>query len=178
MPFMKNQPHINIKGMFEKKRRRIAIRIEAAAARGIEYRDAGGSEAMYNFTDHVMETIRDCAFELLRSVPEDALLSKQWSEALELCHDFVDLQGEYLFQKCLQIWGSEAQNVQSHIVESSGRVKAQLGGELEISHRLKSNRLWETRTREAIKISPQETLKLLLISIVALALGFLLGKLL
>lgn len=176
MPLMRTQPGINIKGIFEKKRRRIAIRIEATAARGIEYRDSG--EAISNFTDQVMETIRDCAFELLRSVPEDALLTKQWSEALELCHDFVDIQGEYLFQKCLQIWGSEAQSVQSHIEESCGSIKAQLAGELEVSHRLKSNRLWETRNREAIKISPQETLKLLLISIVALALGFLLGKLL
>lgn len=178
MPFKSNQPHIDIKAMFEKKRRRIAIRIEAATARGLEYRDSRGAGAIYDFADHVLETVRECAFELLRSVPEAALQTKQWSEALDLCNDFVDAQGEYLFQRCLQLWGSEAQTVQAHIDESCGKIKAQLGSELEITHRLKSSRLWETRAREAIKIPPQETLKLLLISVAALALGFLLGKLL
>ncbi len=178
MSIMRNQPQINIKAIFAKKRRGIALRIEAAAARGQVYLESGGTEAIADFVDHVMETIREGAYELLRSVPVEALHNQQWFETLDRCTDFVDTQCEYLFTKCLELWGSDAQLAQAYIDDRCYRLKTELGSEVEITHRLKRKSPWEIKTRETIKISREETVKLLIISVVALTLGFILGKLL
>lgn len=177
MSIKRNQPQIDIKVIFAKKRRAIAIRIEAAAARGQVYLESGSTEALADFADHVLVTIREGAFELLRSVPEQTLWSSQWSEILDRCHGFVDDQGEYLFKRCLELWGSDAQAVQVYIEDACHRIKTDLSGEVEIAQRLHRQSPWEVKVRPGIKIPPQETIKLLVISIAALALGFLLGRL-
>lgn len=176
MPRMKNQRKIDIAGIFRVKQQTMMTRVQEAAKQGEKLWESGQSSGMNDFADQVLNIIRGCALELIDSIPEAALWNQQWSEALDLAAEFVNKQGEWLFRRCLELWGEEALAVRERIEEACDGIIAEMGGKIEIAHRLKRRSLWDIKVRDSIKIPPAETAKLLIISILALVFGFLLGK--
>jgi len=174
-----NPLRIDIDGLIQRRKPTLLKRVNQAAKSGeklYKLYKADGISRLDEFANQVLSTIRACATELIDSIPEEALWNQQWSEALDLVADFINEQGDWLFQRCLELWGEEALTVQEQIRETCDRITYDMGERIEIAHRLKRRSLWDVAVRDTMKTPPAETIKLLIISILALVFGFLMGR--
>ena len=176
MAQIENRRKIDIAGIVQRRKQAFLKRVRQAAKSGEKLYKADGMGRLEEFVNQVLDTIRACATELIDSIPDEALWNQQWSEALDLVADFINEQGDWLFKRCLELWGEEALAVQEHIADSCARMASAMGERIEIGHRLERRSFWDIAVRDTVNTPPAEMVKLLLISVLALIFGFLMGR--
>ena len=105
MAQIENRRKIDIAGIVQRRKPALLKRVRQAAKSGEKLYKAVGIGRLEEFVNKVLDTIRTCATELIDSIPDEALWNQQWSEALDLVADFINEQGDWLFKRCLEIWG-------------------------------------------------------------------------
>lgn len=162
----------DITALFREMQMTMLIRVQEAAGNGEEIRATRGAGGLTEFADRVLDTIRVCSTEMSEAIPE----SKQWSEALDICTAFISEQCQWLLGRCQAVWGEDAQQVQMRIYQMRNKMITEMEKEVHAAQRQKRRRQWEAKVRSSIKLPPAENIKLLISSVLALIVGFLLGR--
>lgn len=163
---------IDITALFQEMKLTMIIRVQEAANNGEEIRAARGAGGLIDFADQVLDAIRVCSTEMAETIPE----SKQWPAALDICTAFVNEQCQWLLGRCRAVWGEDAQRIQMRIYQMRNKMITEMEEEVRAAQRQKRRRQWEARVSSSIKRPPAETAKLLISSILAFIVGFLLGR--